>query len=147
MCDPYLERNVTPKGGQANWRPSPGPWGPASLGQTNLHCTEGARPPPEAQPGSPIAPRGPPARLREGNQAPEQTVGPPVHESGGWGHPPPADGRLGRRPPGPMPQLEDGARHGLKSIKITRSLAALGGTAITPTGLRHAPGLLKGGGA
>ena len=86
VCDPYLERNVIPKGGQANWPPSLGPWGPASLGQTSLHYTEGACPPPEAQPGSPIAPRGPPARLREGNQAPEQMADPPAHESGGGGY-------------------------------------------------------------
>ena len=57
----------------------------------------------------------------------------------------PADRWLGRRPPGPMPQLEDGVGHGLKVSRFP-DFWPLWGDGHTPTGLRHVPGFLKGGG-
>ena len=68
----------------------------------------------------------------EGNQVLEQMVGLSVHESGGGGYLVLADGWLGRRPPGPMPQLQGGVRTWARSIKIPRFLAVLGGTGILP---------------
>ena len=57
-----------------------------------------------------------------------------------------ADGWLGRRPPGPMPQLEDGVRHGFEVSRFPDCWPFLGGTGILPTGLSHVSGFLKGGG-
>ena len=37
-----------------------------------------------------------------------------VHESGGGGYLVLSRRVVGRRPPGPMPQLEDGVRHGVR---------------------------------
>ena len=60
-----------------------------------------------------------------------------------------ADGWLGRRLPGPMPQLEDGVRHEFEVSRFPDFWPYLGGggrTGILSTGLRHVPGFLKGGG-
>ena len=42
-----------------------------------------------------------------------------------------ADGWLGRRPPGPMPQLQGGVRHGLKVSRFP-DFWPFGGTGILP---------------
>ena len=59
-----------------------------------------------------------------------------------------ADGWLGRRPPGPMSQLEDGVRHGFEVSRFPDFWPFFfgGGTGMLPTGLRHVQGFLKGGG-
>ena len=41
-----------------------------------------------------------------------------------------ADGWLGRRPPGPMPQLEDGVRHGFKASRFPDFWPFWGGRAL-----------------
>ena len=58
-----------------------------------------------------------------------------------------ADGWLGRRPPGPMPQLEDGVRHGFKVSRFPDFWPFWGGgwMGILSKGLRDVPGFLKGG--
>ena len=45
-----------------------------------------------------------------------------------------ADGWLGRRPPGPMPQLEDGVRHGFRVSRFPDFWPYRGGRGILPTG-------------
>ena len=103
------------KGGQANWRPSLGLWGSASLrvNKPPLHCG------------------GVPSHWRPSLVASLHSEG-PSHDCGRgtrfwsrwlacrftspevgviWFL---ADGWLGRRPPGPMPQLQGGVRHGLE---------------------------------
>ena len=58
-----------------------------------------------------------------------------------------ADGWLGRRPPGPLPQLKDGVRHGFEVSRFHDLWPFWGmGTGMLPTGLRYVPGFLKGGG-
>ena len=57
-----------------------------------------------------------------------------------------ADGWLGRRPPGPMPQLEDGVRHGFKVSRFPDFWPYLGGRAYSPQGSWHVSALLEGGG-
>ena len=51
-----------------------------------------------------------------------------------------ADGWLGRRPPGPMPQLEDGVRHGLEVSRFL-DLWPYWGTGILLKGPCHVPGV------
>ena len=81
--DPYLERNLTWKGGQANWPPSLGLWGSASL-----HCTAGAvsslrRPSLVAS----LYLEGPSHECGGGrDQVLEQMACLSVHESGGGGY-------------------------------------------------------------
>ena len=55
------------------------------------------------------------------------------------------DGWLGRRPPGPMPQLEDGVRHGFEVSRLP-DFWPLWGDGILPNGLRRVPGFPKGSG-
>ena len=59
-------------------------------------------------------------------------VGPSAHESGGGGHLALADGWLGRRPPGPMPQLQGGVTHGLEVSRFPDSWPLWGGRAYSP---------------
>ena len=112
---PSRARPPLVKGGQANWRPSLGLWGSASLwvNKPPLHCG------------------GVPSHWRPSLVASLHSEG-PSHDCGRgtrfwsrwlaccfmspevgviwfW-----ADGWLGRRPPGPMPHLQGGVRHGLE---------------------------------
>ena len=134
--DPYLERNLTWKGGQANWCPSLGLWGSASLWvNKSLHCTAGAVP-----------------SLQRPSLVASLHLEGPSHECGRekrfwsrwlafqftslevgaiWSS---ADGWLGRRPPGPMPQLEDGVRHGFKVSRFPDFWPFWGGQAYSPQG-------------
>ena len=50
-----------------------------------------------------------------------------------------ADGWLGRRPPGSMPQLEGGVRHGLKVSRFP-DFWPFGGTGILPKAALAVPG-------
>ena len=50
-----------------------------------------------------------------------------------------ADRWLGRRPPGPMPQLKDGVRHGFEVSRFPDFLAVLGD--ILPKGPWHVLGI------
>ena len=120
----------TREGRAGQLAPTPGTLGASHPpGKQAPIALRGRAPALEAQPGSPIAPRGAPTRLREGNQAPEQMAGPPIHEPGGGGHLAPSR-RAARatttRAHAPAPRRgETWAR----SIKIPRPLAALGGRA------------------
>ena len=55
-----------------------------------------------------------------------------------------ADGWLGRRPPGPMPQLEDGVRHGFEVSRFPDFWPRLGGWAYSLKGSGMCQGSLKG---
>ena len=55
-----------------------------------------------------------------------------------------ADGWLGRRPPGPMPQLEDGVRHGFEVSRLPDFWPFLGGRAYSLKGSGMCQGSLKG---
>ena len=113
--DPFLERNLTLKGGQASCRPFLGLWGSTSLrvNKPPLHCG------------------GVPSHRRPSLVASLHAEG-PSHDCGRatrfwsrwlacrftspevgviWFS---ADGWLGRRTPGPMPQLQGGVRHGFE---------------------------------
>ena len=73
-------------------------------------------------------------------------VGLSVHESGGGGYL-----VLSRRvaramTTWPMPQLEDGVRHGFKVSRFPDFWPYLGGRAYSPQGSWHVPVLLEGGG-
>ena len=54
-----------------------------------------------------------------------------------------ADGWPGRRPPGPMPQLEDGVRHGFEVSRFPDFWPFFGGDGLLLTELRHLQGFLK----
>ena len=51
-----------------------------------------------------------------------------------------ADGWLGQRPPGLMPQLRDGVRHGFKVSRFP-NFWLYWGMGILPKGLWHVPGI------
>ena len=76
----------------------------------------------------------------EGNQVLEQMVGLSVHESGGGGYLVLADRWLGRRPPGPMPQLQGGVRHGLEVSRFPDFWPFWGGRAYSLRPPWHVPG-------
>ena len=70
----------------------------------------------------------------------KQMVGLSVHESGGGGYLVLADGWLGRRPPGPMPQLQGGVRHGLEVSRFPDFWPFWGGRAYSLRPPWHVPG-------
>ena len=135
------KKKATIKGGQANWRPSLRPWGSASLrvNKPPLHCG-GAPPHWRPSPAALLHPEGPSHDCGGGNQVLEQMVGPSVHECRGGGYLALADGWLGRRPPGPMPQLQGGVRHGLEVSRFPDFWPLWGGRAYSPRPLWHVPG-------
>ena len=130
---PSRARPPLVKGGQANWRPSLGLWGSASLwvNKPSLHCG------------------GVPLHQRPSLVASLHSEG-PSHDCGRgtrfwsrwlacWFTSPEvgviwflADGWLGRRPPGPMPQLQGGVRHGLEVSRFPDFWPFWGGMGILP---------------
>ena len=119
--------------------PIPSDSGASRPRQQRLHCTLGAAPPhwgPARQPH--CAPRTL-TRARKGNQVLEQMAGPSdgVRRQGYLASP---DRWLGWRPPGPMPQLENGVRHGLEVSRSPDFLPHWGGNGIPP----RVPGMCRG---
>ena len=129
---PIQSQSLPVKGGQANRCPSLGPWGSASLraNKPPLHC--GGTP-------SHWRPSLVASLHSEGNQVLEQMVGPSVHESRGGGYL--APGRRVARVTTTWAHAS-APRWGetwVRSIKIPRFLAALGGWAYSPRLPWHVP--------
>ena len=136
--DPYLEQNLTSKGEQANWRPSLGLWGSASLWVNKPPLHRGGVP--SHQRPSLVASLHSQGRGRETRfwsrwltcRFTSLEVGVIWLLADGW---------LGQRPPGPMPQLQGGMRHGFKVSRFPDSWPFQGGTGILPKAALAVPGV------